>query len=119
MRFIKNIIKLSVIFTLVLSFSNISSSSEKNYYKDLITDWSRIFPDKNRNAAGPKFFKYIIDKDITYKDFIEYNKLYCAVSGSLIDPNSEPDFIFVSEKKTKKKFVGIIINVVSHVHVMS
>ena len=103
MKFIKKIIKLSVIFTLVLSFSNISSSSEKNYYKDLITDWSRIFPDKNRNAAGPKFFKYIIDKDITYKDFIEYNKLYCAVSGSLIDPNSEPDFIFVNEKETKKK----------------
>jgi len=75
MKFIKKIIKLSVIFTLVLSFSNISSSSEKNYYKDLITDWSRIFPDKNRNAAGPKFFKYIIDKDITYKDFIEYNKM--------------------------------------------
>ena len=47
MKFIKKIIKLSVIFTLVLSFSNISSSSEKNYYKDLITDWSRIFPDKN------------------------------------------------------------------------
>ena len=106
MRFIKNIIKLSVIFTLVLSFSNISSSSEKNYYKDLINDWSRIFPDKNRNAAGPKFFKYIIDKDITYKDFIEYNKLYCAVSGSLIDPNSEPDFIFVNEKETKKKICG-------------
>ena len=119
MKFIKKITKLSVIFTLVLSFSNISSSSEKNYYKDLITDWSRIFPDKNRNAAGPKFFKYIIDKDITYKDFIEYNKLYCAVSGSLIDPNSEPDFIFVNEKETKKKFVVIIINVVSRVHVMS
>ena len=106
MRLVKNIIKLSIIFVLVLSFSNISNSSEKNYYKDLITDWSRIFPDKNRNAAGPKFFKYIIDKDITYKDFIEYNKLYCAVSGSLIDPNSEPDFIFVNEKETKKKICG-------------
>ena len=97
MRFVKNIVKLSVTFILVLSFSNISSSSEKNYYKDLINDWSRIFPDKNRNEAGPKFFKYIIDKDITYKDFIEYNKLYCAVSWSLIDHNSEHDFIFVNE----------------------
>ena len=94
MRFIRNIVNIPVIFILILCFSNISGSSEKNYYKDLITDWSRIFPDKNRNAAGPKFFKYIIDKDLTYKDFIEYNKLYCAVSGSLIDPNSEPDFIF-------------------------
>ena len=119
MRIIRNIVKIPVIFILVLSFSNISDSSEKNYYKDLITDWSRIFPDKNRNAAGPKFFKYIIDKDITYKDFIEYNKLYCAVSGSLIDPNSEPDFIFVKEKRLTKKFVEITINAVSHVHVIS
>ena len=106
MRFIKNILKLLVIFISVLTFSNISYSSEKNYYKDLITDWSRIFPDKNRNAAGPKFFKYIIDKDLTYKDFIEYNKLYCAVSGSLIDPNSEPDFIFVNEMESKRKICG-------------
>ena len=106
MRFIKNILKLLVVFFSVLTFSNISYSSEKNYYKDLITDWSRIFPDKNRNAAGPKFFKYIIDKDLTYKDFIEYNKLYCAVSGSLIDPNSEPDFIFVNEMESKRKICG-------------
>ena len=83
MRFLKNIIKTSVIITLVLSFSNISNSSEKNYYKDLINDWSRIFPDKNRNAAGPKFFKYIIDKD-----------------------NSQKDFIFVNERKTKNKICG-------------
>ena len=106
MSFIKNILKLSVIYISVLTFSSISYSAEKNYYKDLVNDWLRIFPDKNRNAAGPKFFKYIIDKDVTYKDFIEYNKLYCAVSGSLIDPNSEPDFIFVNERETKKKICG-------------
>ena len=106
MEFLKNIIKSSIIFALFLSFSNISKSSEKNYYKDLINDWSRIFPDKNRNAAGPKFFKYIIDKKITYKDFIEFNKLYCAVSGSLIDPNSDSEFLFVEETKTKKKICG-------------
>ena len=96
MNFLKSIFKFVIIFILALSFSNISNSVEKNYYKDLITDWSRIFPDSNRNAAGPKFFKYIIDKDINYEDFIEYNKLYCAVSGSLIDPNSDPDFLFIS-----------------------
>ena len=59
MRFLKNIIKTSVIITLVLSFSNISNSSEKNYYKDLINDWSRIFPDKNRNAAGPNVVSHV------------------------------------------------------------
>ena len=88
MNFSKAIFRFVIISIFTLSFSNISNSVEKNYYKDLITDWSRIFPDSNRNAAGPKFFKYIIDKDIDYEDFIEYNKLYCAVSGSLIDPNS-------------------------------
>ena len=106
MKFFKKTLIFVAISILTLSFSNISNSSEKNYYKDLITDWSRIFPDQNRNAAGPKFFKYIIDKDITYEDFIEYNKLYCAVSGSLIDPNSEPDFLLVKEKETNQKICG-------------
>ena len=93
-------------FILTFSFSNISFSSEKNYYKDLITDWSRIFPDQNRNAAGPKFFKYIIDKEINYEDFIEYNKLYCAVSGSLIEPNAEPENVYLKEVETKKTICG-------------
>ena len=100
--------KIFNIFLIVflISFQLKSFAGEKNYHKELITDWSRIFPDKNRNAAGPKFFKYIIDKKITYKDFIEFNKLYCAVSGSLIDPNGGPDFIFVKDSKTGKKICG-------------
>ena len=106
MKFLNHIFKFTAICFIILSSSSISYSSEKNYYKDLITDWSRIFPDQNRNAAGPKFFKHIIDKKITYEDFIEYNKLYCAVSGSLIDPNAQPDFLFVSESKTNEKICG-------------
>ena len=106
MKFLQNFLKLAAIFLLTLNFSNISISAEKNYYKDLVTDWSRIFPDNNRNAAGPKFFKYIIDKDITYNDFVEYNKLYCAVSGSLIDPNSTAEFVNISEEKTGKQMCG-------------
>ena len=100
----KNLFKLILFFFIIFQFESLAE--EKNYHKELITDWSRIFPDQNRNAAGPKFFKYIIDKEITYKDFKEYNKLYCAVSGSLIDPNGEPDFIFVKESKTGKKICG-------------
>ena len=101
----KKFLNLSLIIFLIL-FQLKSFAEEKNYHKELITDWSRIFPDKNRNAAGPKFFKYIINKEITYKDFIEFNKLYCAVSGSLIDPNSDSEFLFVEETKTKKKICG-------------
>ena len=88
---------------LVVLFQIEVVAEEKNYHKELITDWSRIFPDKNRNAAGPKFFKYIIDKENTYKDFIEYNKLFCAVSGSLIDPYSDSEFLFVKESKSNSK----------------
>ncbi len=100
----KNLFKLILFFFIIFQLESLAE--EKNYHKELITDWSRIFPDQNRNAAGPKFFKYIIDKEISYKDFKEYNKLYCAVSGSLIDPNGEPDFIFVKESKTGKKICG-------------
>ena len=99
--------KLHKFFLIFFIFFQLGSlAEEKNYHKELITDWSRIFPDQNRNAAGPKFFKYIIDKKITYKDFIEFNKLYCAVSGSLIDPNSEPDFLYAYEIKTNEKICG-------------
>tara|TARA_B100001248_G_scaffold45263_1_gene28814 strand:+ start:1560 stop:2249 length:690 start_codon:yes stop_codon:yes gene_type:complete len=101
----KKILNISLIIFLVLSQLK-SFAEERNYHKELITDWSRIFPDKNRNAAGPKFFKYIIDKDLTYKDFIEFNKLYCAVSGSLIDPNSDSEFLFIKESKTNRKICG-------------
>ena len=76
MKKISNIL----VFIILILFNFNSFAEEKNYHKELITDWSRIFPDQNRNAAGPKFFKYIIDKKITYKDFVEFNKLYCAVS---------------------------------------
>ena len=100
----KNLFKLILFFFIISQLESLAE--EKNYHKELITDWSRIFPDQNRNAAGPKFFKYIIDKEITYKDFKEYNKLYCAVSGSLIDPNAEPDFLFAKESKTNKKICG-------------
>ncbi len=100
----KKLFKFILFFFIIFQLELLAE--DKNYHKELITDWSRIFPDQNRNAAGPKFFKYIIDKEITYKDFKEYNKLYCAVSGSLIDPNGEPDFIFVKESKTGKKICG-------------
>ena len=45
-----------------------------------------------RNAAGAKFLKHILTKNLSYIDFLEYNKLYCAVSGSLVSPGSKPDF---------------------------
>ena len=103
-------LKIILSLILMLIFSNFSVVKAKDnkdkYYNNLTKDWRIIFPDGNRNAAGPKFFKYISDKYTNFEEFQEYNKLYCAVSGSLIDPNSEPDFIFVNERETKKKICG-------------
>ena len=76
MHSIKNTISL-IIFVIFFSIPiNSANSQEKNYYQDIVNDWNKIFPDRNRNAAGPKFFKYIIDKENTYKDFIEYNSYF-------------------------------------------
>lgn len=76
------------------------------YYTKLNNDWNTIFPEKNRNAAGPRFFKYIIDMNVDYFDFLEYNKLYCAVSGSLISPGSLPDFVYLKELNTNNLVCG-------------
>ena len=50
---------------LVFSYNPSLEAQERNYYQELVNEWSEIFPDRNRNAAGPKFFKYILNKDIT------------------------------------------------------
>ena len=99
---------LILVFTVLFNLlsNNISNADERNYYQELVNDWNKIFPDQNRNAAGPKFFKHIISKDITYQEFLEFNKLYCAVSGSLINPNSEPEKVYLSEVDTKNKICG-------------
>jgi len=101
-------LKTFFIFLLITFFCFIKPSYSKdfNYYDDLVKDWIKIFPDQNRNAAGPKFFKHILDKEITYQDFIEYNKLYCAVSGSLISPNSRPDFVYLKSTENGEKICG-------------
>ena len=92
-RFSKSI----TIMILLITFQSSVVASGKEYYENLVSNWSKIFPDQNRNAAGPKFFKFIIDQDMNYKEFVEYNKLYCAVSGSLISPGSMPEFLYVNQ----------------------
>ena len=72
------------------STAEVNFQQKKFYYENLVTNWPKIFPDSNRNAAGPRFFKYLIDQNLTYQEFIEYNKLYCPVSGSLINPGQKP-----------------------------
>ena len=79
-----------------------NANSEKLYEK-LVSDWPSIFPDGNRNAAGPRFFKYILDENLEYEEFVEFNKLYCAVSGSLISPDTQPDEIYLKDVESNEK----------------
>ena len=106
MRIIFKILIFLCIFANTSTYSEVNLQQKKFYYENLVNNWSKIFPDSNRNAAGPRFFKYMIDQDLTYEEFMEYNKLYCPVSGSLINPGEKPDFIFVQELRTQKKICG-------------
>lgn len=59
----------------------------KNHYKN-------IFPNNaNRNSAGFRFFKYIYDNLASNEDLFDlYNSFYCAVSGSIVDPNRKDNY---------------------------
>ena len=77
---IKLILNLSFSFILlILSPINYSYSDSVKFYSELVKDWPKIFPDSNRNAAGPKFYNHILKKYTYYDDFKKANKLYCAV----------------------------------------
>ena len=82
------------------SYSLFNSNNE-SYYQTLRSNWTKIFPDGNRNAAGPKFFKFLIDQNYNIDDFLIYNKLYCPVSGSLVHPQSKPEFLYIKNSKNE------------------
>ena len=103
---ILNIAKLFIAIFLMVSFAFKSYADEEQLYQKLLEDWTSIFPDGNRNAAGPRFFKYIVDQNLNYDEFINFNKLYCSVSGSLISPNTQPDEIYLTDVDTNEKICG-------------
>ena len=94
-----------VLFLPYISLAQSNSQNEKLYEK-LVSDWSDIFPDRNRNAAGSRFFKYILDQNLEYEEFMQFNKLYCAVSGSLIPPDAQPDEIFLNNVDNDERICG-------------
>jgi len=118
MRVILKVLFFSL-FLYTSSIAEVNFQQKKFYYENLVENWSKIFPDSNRNAAGPRFFKYLIDQDLTYEEFKEYNKLYCPISRSLVNPGEKPDYIFVKELRTQKIFVVNFIDVVGLALVIS
>lgn len=98
----------ALVFPLALLFANVLHAQNTDLYQELKNNWGDIFPTGNRNAGGALFFKYIIDNYKDSNDFLELNKLYCPVSGSLIRPASKPDFINVSEHEKFTPICGLL-----------
>jgi len=101
----RKLITIILFLSIFLPISHVNANTEK-LYERLVNDWSTIFPDGNRNAAGPRFFKYILDQNLEYEEFVQFNKLYCAVSGSIIPPDSLPDEIFLTDIDNNEKVCG-------------
>ena len=96
-RYIFTFFIMCVVIPLISLGDSRSSDSLKliRYYEELRADWGKIFPNKNRNAGGALFFKYILDNSNSRDEFFEKNKMYCSVSGSLVRPGSQPEFVSV------------------------
>ena len=74
-------------------------SKEIELFERLMVNFKEIFPDRNRNSGGVQFFDYILNNlNPSINEFILYNRFYCAVSGSPIDPGRENRFDLIKIK---------------------
>ena len=107
---LSRILLIVFVFAILFGFLFFSRNSEKfdinKSFNKLQGDWSKIFPDGNRNAAGAKFFKYIIDLNLNHSEFLDMNKLYCSVSGSIVDPSAQPYFVYLDNAEKNEKVCG-------------
>ena len=109
---------LSAFLFFSVAFGAEKTNAEETQYQQLQRDWWQIFPDGNRNAGGPKFFNYALNISKNFTEFQNFNKLFCPVSGSLINPNSIPEFVYINEEGSSRRSVVNFIGVVGHVLVM-
>ena len=65
-----------------------NDKGKQHHYEELMKQFDKIFPTRNRNAGGPQFYHYIHSHkgNLTKDKFLLYNTFYCGVSGSPIDP---------------------------------
>ena len=91
--------------------------NEKKLYDKLLglqpgdnkSNWDKIFEhaNRNRNAAGPMFYNWIVNEmNPTKEEFESYNKFYCGVSGSVVQPGSKPSFVRIKETGTENFTCG-------------
>jgi len=108
---LRNTIALIFCLHIIIFHANAEDSIEpieigQKYYDHIYESWEGIFPDGNRNAAGPKFFSFALEQSLTAEDFVEYNKMYCSVSGSLLRPGDTPDLVRIYEEDTNNLICG-------------
>lgn len=85
---------------------DLEKKSESELYDNLRKNYSKIFLDNNRNAGGAQYFEYIVNKlKPTRYEFDMYNRFYCAVSGSLIDPKRKNIFDKIKIKNNSDEFI--------------
>ena len=118
---LRKIITLIVCLHFISSYAIAEESIEsieigQKYYDHIYESWEGIFPDGNRNAAGPKFFSFALEQSLTAEDFVEYNKMYCSVSGSLLRPGDAHDLVSIYEEDTNNLICGEYYRSVSYTH---
>ena len=93
-KIIKFLIIVLIIYFVYLIFNTDEGfENQTELYERLMNDFRTIFPDGNRNAGGVQFYHHIVTSlNPTIDEFKEYNKLYCGVSGSPIDPGRSQRF---------------------------
>lgn len=69
-----------------MNVESVPMNVRRSAYKKLMENFNTIFPNRNRNAGGPQWFKYIVDMNLNKNDFELFNSFYCGVSGSPVDP---------------------------------
>ena len=94
---------LLILFLVFYVYKKEPLDNEKLYEKLMGIFNKDYLPTGNRNAAGGQYYKYILNElNPTIDEFIEYHKMYCAVSGSPIKPNkNNRDFIVLKDMNNK------------------
>lgn len=84
---------------LTLNIEDMDLNEKMKAFEDLMKSFNEIFPDGNRNAGGPQFFKHIVDLGLSKDNFELYNSFYCGVSGSPVSPDRGKvyDYIVVKD----------------------
>ena len=78
----------------------------KTYTDPYTGDEKTIVTNRNRNAAGFVFFKYLYDNLINSIEMFDiYNQFYCGVSGSIVGPDRQNNFSILKVKDMNGKCV--------------